>query len=91
MNLKNSFEKIVKNFSLSGLLRTAAGLATLRRWLLSRKGWKTLAVIAALLVMWLTGMLDSIADAVQIFSSSAIDHSAFAAAVIPAVAGVTGA
>ena len=41
--------------------------------------------------MWLTGMLDSIADAVQIFSSSAIDPSAFAAAVIPAVAGVAGA
>ncbi len=91
MNLKNSFENIVKNFSLSGLSRTAAGLAALRRWLLSRKGWKTLAVIAALLVMWLTGMLDSIADAVQIFSSSAIDPSAFAAAVIPAVAGVAGA
>lgn len=92
MNLKNNIGKIVKNLTVSDSpTGIAARLATLRRWLLSRKGWKALVVIGVLLALWLTGMLDSLADVMNILTSPDFDPSVLAAAAIPAVAGVTGA
>ena len=92
MNLKNNIAKIVKNLPVSDSAPgMAARLAALRRRLLSRKGWKALVVIGVLLALWLSGMLDSLADVMNILTSPDFDPSVLAAAALPAVAGVTGA
>lgn len=60
-------------------------LAMFRKWLLSKPGWKALAGLGALGVLWLTGMLDAVMEGFSLLTES--DGFSWAMAIVGGVAG----